>query len=317
MFCTFYLSQQLDVVADDKVTMYGTSWHVQQTKSTLKKKKEEGTTTTIEDKKVSSLKGQNQHRQPVPSLSKVNPMRNMASPESVGKVSVDYEIGEISNPIVLCNDSVQISRMENSPNSSMLFHELSSSAPTKSLKSLVEAVQHRLSSEPAEFHGQEIKKDMEKEEIDRCHRYGYEYDAKTRSKRCRVFLGSLVGDDTWHSIAAHTIEMYGLYHSVALVEGNKTFTGDDRCKRFQPGNINHLGLMSGIFGPNTNVTTGIYYGREGDKGKLDPLYAENLQREVITQIWIQQGMTKDDIGVIADMDEFFTRDLLYGCHANL
>ena len=218
----------------------------------------------------------------------------------------DYEIDNITMSIQIC-DSDQIHKnMTNLDPISMLE---ATHASTKSLKVVFKMLKNITSDRPREYHGQHITSDMEPIEIARCKRYGYEYNSTLQNKRKRVFLGALVGDDSWHSIGAHAIEMYGLYHTVALVEGNKTFTKHDRCKRFQPGSIHHEGVKkSGIFGTNTTVKTALYYVRETDT--MSPINTEQLQRDVFTKIWIQQGMKEDDIGVVADMDEFFTRDFM-------
>ena len=35
-----------------------------------------------------------------------------------------------------------------------------------------------------------------------------------------------------------------------------------------------------------------------------------MQRELVLKRWIEQGMTKDDLGIIGDVDEIFARDFL-------
>ncbi|GFH56163.1 hypothetical protein CTEN210_12639 [Chaetoceros tenuissimus] len=218
----------------------------------------------------------------------------------------DYEIDNITMSIQICESDQVQKNMTNLDPITMLE---TTYASTKSLKAIFKMLKNITSDRPDEYHGQHITSDMKPIEIARCKRYGYEYNSTLQNKRKRVFLGALVGDDSWHSIGAHAIEMYGLYQTVALVEGNNTFTKHDRCKRFQPGSIHYEGVKkSGIFGPNTTVKTALYYAKESDT--MSPMTREQLQRDVFTKIWIQQGMTEDDIGVVADMDEFFTRDFM-------
>ena len=75
---------------------------------------------------------------------------------------------------------------------------------------------------PEEAYGDAI--DTEEDiatEKSRCARYGYDYNPIIKKRR-RIFMGSLIADDSWHVIAAHAVEAYGLYHTVALVESNTT-----------------------------------------------------------------------------------------------
>jgi len=182
---------------------------------------------------------------------------------------------------------------------------------TQSLKTLFEILKRNKLNPPQEYYGQEITPDKEAAEIERCERYGLVYNSTIQNTRRRIFLGSLIADDSWHPIGAHAIEAYGLYHTVALVEGNRTHDMSDRQKRFQPGSLNHdVMVSSGIYGPSTKVAIDLYFDQEGDKGKIDSRDVEQLQREYITKIWKENGMTKEDLGIVSDLDEMYTRDFL-------
>lgn len=165
---------------------------------------------------------------------------------------------------------------------------------------------------PVDDHGDEIN-DIEAE-IKRCERYGFKYDNQRRRRR-RIFFGSLIAEDSWHPILLHAAEAKGLYHSVALIETNKTTSLDEksfRNWRFTPSSSELKALKSGIFGPSTRVTVDFHV----DDPKLRPdgvigdMAVEKLAREKIVQRWKDNGMTEEDVGIVSDLDEFFTRDFL-------
>mmetsp|Transcript_15876 Transcript_15876/g.34351 ORF Transcript_15876/g.34351 Transcript_15876/m.34351 type:complete len:533 (-) Transcript_15876:46-1644(-) len=152
-------------------------------------------------------------------------------------------------------------------------------------------------------------------ETERCRKYfsyrdykKYYTDYKPRKRR-RVFLGSLIADDSWHALGALAMETYGVYTAVAFVESNRTQTGDPRKLRFANGTVEHKILVeSNLFGPNTPVLMG-YFEYEG---KIDGggLIREHMQRNMIIDLWKKAGMTPEDVGVLTDADETLTRDFL-------
>eukprot|EP00814_Leptocylindrus_danicus_P021971 CAMPEP_0116040622 /NCGR_PEP_ID=MMETSP0321-20121206/24481_1 /TAXON_ID=163516 /ORGANISM="Leptocylindrus danicus var. danicus, Strain B650" /LENGTH=430 /DNA_ID=CAMNT_0003520497 /DNA_START=266 /DNA_END=1554 /DNA_ORIENTATION=- len=149
----------------------------------------------------------------------------------------------------------------------------------------------------------------EKAEKRRCSRYGFQYDSTARPHRRRVFYGSNIANDSWHTIGSHAAEAYDLYHTAVLIESNWTQTLSPRRMRFLS-NSNDLNLLqSGIFGPQTDVQIGRYI-VNAQEAPNRPLLYENMQREMILQHWKDAGMTVDDIGLIGDVDEFFSRDAL-------
>lgn len=159
-------------------------------------------------------------------------------------------------------------------------------------------------------YGQTITNDYA--EIERCQRFGLEFNPERKTRR-RIFFGSLVADESWHSIVAHAVEAHGLYHSVSLVESNTTIsTGNvqPRQRNFTPNSLNLRVLQSGIFGPRTKVTVDFYVDRPEVRTNLIWNGVELMQRELITDRWKANGMTADDIGIIGDVDETFSRDFL-------
>ncbi|KAL7550649.1 hypothetical protein ACHAWF_013862 [Thalassiosira exigua] len=153
-------------------------------------------------------------------------------------------------------------------------------------------------------------------EAERCRRYfsytngrkHFRGNYKGRKRR-RLFLGSLVADDSWHALGAIAMESYGIYTAVALVEGNRTQTGVPRKLRFVNGTSEHRILAeSRLFGPDTRVAID-YFSFEGE---LDGghLVREHMQRHLILDMWKRAGMTEDDVGVLTDADETPSRDFL-------
>jgi hypothetical protein len=152
-------------------------------------------------------------------------------------------------------------------------------------------------------------------ELERCGRY-YSYSNRKKffaqykaRKRRRLFLGSLIADDSWHALGALAIETYGVYTAVAFVESNRTQTGSPRQLRFVNGTTEHKILVeSDLFGPNTPVLIE-HFVHEGDVEGVG-MIREQMQRSLIIDMWKKAGMTRDDIGVLTDADETFTRDFL-------
>jgi hypothetical protein len=164
--------------------------------------------------------------------------------------------------------------------------------------------------------------EKEKEEKERCLRYGFNFNATAIGRRRRrIFFGSLIADDSWHAIGIHAVEAHGLYHTVALIESNTTQMMTRRETRFVDGDnpdeaktLNRKLLQSNIFGPKTNVTVDYFIGDGEDVKKhasiLKGTLWEHMQRKAILKIWKENGMTEQDIGIVSDIDEMFTRDFL-------
>jgi len=157
------------------------------------------------------------------------------------------------------------------------------------------------------------------DETERCKRYGFSYyDSRRRgtlSHRRRVFVGSLIADDSWAAIEAVAAEGYGLYHTVSFVESNSSLDGSPRKPRFLTGSENWKRLTNGtLYGPTTHVH--VDYWSRPDKiihepwGDIHGLLDENIQRDMIVKRWKMNGMKPDDIGIVQDTDETFTRDFI-------
>lgn len=130
-----------------------------------------------------------------------------------------------------------------------------------------------------------------------------------QNQRRKLFLGSLIADDSWHALGALAMESYGIYTAVAFVESNRTQTGTPRRLRFVEGTEDYnLLTKQNIFGPTTQVLLD-YYSYEGeiDGGGL---IREHRQRSKILDLWKAAGMTEHDVGILSDADETPTRDFL-------
>lgn len=201
-----------------------------------------------------------------------------------------------------------------------------------SLKILLESLKTHA---PPHTHGEPITNDMDEQEDKRCQRFGFSYNPKQKSRR-RIIFGSNIADDSWHQIAAHAAEAYGLYHTVAFIESNittadridtvtsrkmrfvPTTTLDDNPKSYDDDDdddpsFNLQVLQSGIFGPNTNVTVDLYIDNLKDRTTKSGhvvMIQESMQRDQVLKRWKMNGMTEDDIAIFSDVDEFFSREFL-------
>ncbi|KAL3804038.1 hypothetical protein HJC23_006429 [Cyclotella cryptica] len=144
-------------------------------------------------------------------------------------------------------------------------------------------------------------------EQQRCTRYGLTYTPRTA--RRRIFWGASIADDTWHIIAAQALETYGLFHTVAFVESNRTSMGNRRSLRFDDGSVNKQRLMN-MFGDQAKVTVDYYVNEDEGPDQLVSLEREHAQRALILHRWKLNGMTPHDIGYLSDTDEMFSRDFL-------
>jgi len=143
------------------------------------------------------------------------------------------------------------------------------------------------------------------DQIDSCARFDpLKYAGRT--KRRRIFAGGLLADDSWHVIGANALETFGVYHSVTFVESNRTQGHEPRTLRFVPGSEDLRILQSGIFGPDTPVHVENFVHEFKERAML----REHMMRQAILVKWKQLGMTRDDIGLIFDVDEIPAHDFL-------
>ena len=153
---------------------------------------------------------------------------------------------------------------------------------------------------------EKIHKQIDSEdEATRCKRYGFTHTPGT--KRRRVFFGALVASDTMDVIRIHATETYDIYHTVALLESNTTFKNTPRNLRFEPGSEMYKFTTAGVFGKKTQVFVDFWLDKAPDAIFMT---REQIQRESILYRWKQQGMRPDDVGVVGDIDEVFSRDFL-------
>lgn len=148
----------------------------------------------------------------------------------------------------------------------------------------------------------------------RCERYGYPYDS-SRTKRRRIFYGATLADDSFFVLQTIATEAYNLYHTVSFIESNMTHTRSPREWRFKPGS-DRLNLLKSMFGPNTNVSVDYFVPVPKEVLADDNRHGNNnfdwqfLQREAVLHRWKRNGMRPDDIGLLCDADELFSRDYL-------
>ena len=154
--------------------------------------------------------------------------------------------------------------------------------------------------------------DVEKEK-ERCARYNYQILTEDNPKRRRLFLGAMVGDDSWEVLRAVGTEAYNIFHTVSFIEGNSTHSlMPKKWKYYDPdAPSTNLNTLYQLFGPKTKVSVDYYsttvdglYGRNGD------CFLDFLQREGNSHRWAMNGMGVEDVGIVVDADETFTRDFL-------
>lgn len=145
--------------------------------------------------------------------------------------------------------------------------------------------------------------DNEKPKI-RCARYGLTpYHGPQR----RIFYGTMISDENWEVFRMNAIEVYGVYHAAAFVESNTTHTVTPRKLRFKDSEERDLLVESGMFGTNTKIY--LEYWLE-DRPDLREMDRESEQRNTIVKIWKDAGMQPEDVALMADVDEVFSRDFL-------
>jgi hypothetical protein len=164
--------------------------------------------------------------------------------------------------------------------------------------------------------------------------------------RRRIFYGALIADESYELLNIVATEAYGIYSGIVLVESNRTQSFVPRpwkhvwSTRTTGTNV-HTGTAvvvdhdmdddrtSGSSGiGSTTSSTGATQQRLAtlfgmtevsqlmivpyidENEKLKELTREHAQRNEIIRGWKLLGMQPDDIGVLSDTDETFTRDYL-------
>ncbi|KAL3763057.1 hypothetical protein ACHAWU_007763 [Discostella pseudostelligera] len=154
--------------------------------------------------------------------------------------------------------------------------------------------------------------DVQKEK-ERCERYNYELVDEANPKRRRLFLGSLLGDDSMEVLRAHGTEAYNIFHTVSFIESNSTLNMSPKKWKYhdRENPSERLNTLYQLFGPKTKVSVEYYVtSLEELFGSQSDLSLEYCQREGSAHRWALNGMRPDDIGILSDADETFTRDFL-------
>ena len=147
----------------------------------------------------------------------------------------------------------------------------------------------------------------------RCASYNFEFPNATMSlKRRRLFYGALISNDSNEVIEATSMEQYNIFHTVSLIESNTThnltpkqwsfFGSEDASKK--------LKWLYQLYGPKTKVSVDYYVTSMEEDQVGDFLYTEGFQREAISHRWKFNGMKPEDVAIIGDLDETFSRDFL-------
>lgn len=157
--------------------------------------------------------------------------------------------------------------------------------------------------------------DIQKEK-QRCASYNFDfpnYNDETPLKRRRIFMGALIATDSMEVLRAVSTEAHNIYHTVSYVESNSApDVGVPRKWRYldkRNGSSTSLRRLYQLFGNQTKVSVD-YYITNRTENPSDTMLHETLQKEGITKRWKMNGMRPDDIGIISDADETFTRDFL-------
>lgn len=162
-------------------------------------------------------------------------------------------------------------------------------------------------------------------DVDRCARYGGTYGTgmhsnansqtlaslleKNSSLRPklqprRIYFGALIASEPWELLEIVAAEAYGVYSAIVLVESNRTpnFTPRPFLR------LNQSESISELFGlPPERVQIRSFVNEDP---RLLELEREHSQRAEILLGWKELGMQVDDVGLLADLDETFSRDTL-------
>ncbi|KAG7344388.1 glycosyltransferase family 17 protein [Nitzschia inconspicua] len=143
---------------------------------------------------------------------------------------------------------------------------------------------------------------------ERCRRYGFSMTAKDgqpqRPNR-RIFYGALIADEPWELLDIIATETHGIFEGMVFVESNRTQMLFARPIRRANKQV-YIDQFKEMFGVE-KLQVREYVDEESTAVEL---FRENNQRAEILKGWKELGMTKDDVGYIADIDESFTRDFL-------
>ncbi|KAG7370688.1 glycosyltransferase family 17 protein [Nitzschia inconspicua] len=165
-----------------------------------------------------------------------------------------------------------------------------------------------LSTKPKSFF-QKFQQEIDNFDLEeRCRRFGFSMTAKDgqleRPNR-RIFYGALIADEPWELLDIIATETHGIFEGMVFVESNRTQMLFARPFRRADKQI-YIDQFKEMFGVEKLQIRQYVEERSAHTG----LVRENIQRGEIAKGWKELGMTRDDVGYIADTDESFTRDFL-------
>ncbi len=156
----------------------------------------------------------------------------------------------------------------------------------------------------------DIDLEVEKE---RCASYNFDFpsNATMPLRRRRLFYGAMIAEDSEEVIKATSMEQYNIYHTVSLIESNATHNFTPRKRKYfgSEATSKQLHWIYQLFGPKTKVSVD-YYVMSPDIRGYDAMTVEGFQREGHVYRWKFNGMRPDDIAIIGDLDETYSRDFL-------
>ena len=168
------------------------------------------------------------------------------------------------------------------------------------------------------------------EDRQRCQRYGFGTELRSQNQRRNIYFGSLIASEPWELFEIVGTEAYNIYEGIVLVESNRT-------QAYHPRNVTralteqHRRLTESIitelfFDTTTTAATATetttmssssskkkkvqirYFFDE--RHELKDMEREHAQRQDILRGWKELGMETNDVGILSDIDEVFTRDFL-------
>jgi Glycosyltransferase family 17 len=165
-----------------------------------------------------------------------------------------------------------------------------------------------LSTKPKDFF-QKFQEEIDEFDLaKRCRRYGFGMTAKEgqpeRPHRL-IFYGALITEEPWELLDIIATETHGIFEGMVFVESNRTQTLSPRPIR-RANKQKYIDQFKEMFQVEKLQIREFV----DEENRAIGLIRENNQRAHILKGWKELGMTKDDIGYIADTDESFTRDFL-------
>ena len=160
----------------------------------------------------------------------------------------------------------------------------------------------------------------------RCQRYGFSYNTENNNNKQprRIFVGMPIADDNMETVIMQAVENYNLFHTVVFSESNRTQDGTPRTLRFakESPDWNQL-TKTHLFGANTNIVVDYWLGgndwtadtdtdtTSSNGGKAaNGFDYQGTHRNSIVQNFKKAGMRRDDVALIADVDEIVSRDFI-------